>query len=115
MRFSSAKQGCRERSNVPAGSVGRRDDRPEIWCEKDAVTGVLVQETYPYDVALMPCRGYVSVTFLNSAAETILERDDNDRRTVIYYLGDQDPAGVDIDRHIVESIGRSLAELDGLR
>jgi hypothetical protein len=30
----------------------------EIWCEKDALTGVLFEETDVYDVPLMPARGY---------------------------------------------------------
>jgi hypothetical protein len=86
---------------------------PEIWCEKDAITGVLVDETNPWDVALMPCRGYASLTFLHAAAETIRERGQNGQRTVIYYFGDHDPSGVDIDRYIRTAIGESLVGLEG--
>jgi hypothetical protein len=37
----------------------------EVWCEKDALAGVLVEETAPYDVPLMVARGYS----LDSGAE----------------------------------------------
>jgi hypothetical protein len=87
------------------------DTIPEIWSEKDAITGVLVQETIPWDVGLFPCKGYGSVSFLHAAAETIFDRFRQDRRTVIYYLGDHDPSGVDMDRHIMEGIGCSLRSL----
>ncbi|MGA8698844.1 MAG: hypothetical protein WB689_34430, partial [Xanthobacteraceae bacterium] len=61
-----------------AGAKGYRRDlwasNPvyvEIWCEKDALAGVLVEETGPYDVPLMVARGYSSISFLHSAAKAI--------------------------------------------
>ena len=32
----------------------------EVWCEKDALAGVLIEETVPYDVPLMVAKGYAS-------------------------------------------------------
>jgi hypothetical protein len=43
----------------------------EVWCEKDALAGVLIEKTNLYDVPLMVARGYSSISFLHSAAETI--------------------------------------------
>jgi hypothetical protein len=43
----------------------------EIWCEKDALAGVPMEETEIYDVPLMIARGYASLTFLHSAAIAI--------------------------------------------
>jgi hypothetical protein len=43
----------------------------EVWCEKDALTGVLMEETGPFDVPLMVARGYASISFLHNAAEAI--------------------------------------------
>src|SRR5262249_11985851 len=43
----------------------------EIWLEKDALAGVLVEETAVYDVPLMVAKGYASISFLHSAAEAI--------------------------------------------
>ncbi len=85
---------------------------PEIWCEKDAITGVLIAETMPWDVALMACKGYPSMSFLHAAAEAIKYRADCDQHTAIYYFGDHDPSGVDIDRFVPQGIGEALAKLD---
>lgn len=83
----------------------------EIWCEKDAITGVLIRETSDWDVPLMPCRGYPSLSFLHSAAEAILERHRYGQRTILYYFGDHDPSGLDIDRTVTRGIGESLIAL----
>ena len=53
------------------------DDAPvcvEIWLEKEALAGVLVDVTDEWDVPLMVTRGYPSMSFLYSAAEAIKER-----------------------------------------
>jgi hypothetical protein len=76
----------------------------EIWLEKDALAGVLMEATRYWDVPLMVCRGYASVSFLHSAAETI--RDVN-KPTFLYYFGDCDPSGRDIPR----AVERSLREM----
>ena len=47
----------------------------EIWLEKDALAGVLYEETADWDVPLMVTRGYASVSYLHAAATTILDRD----------------------------------------
>jgi hypothetical protein len=75
----------------------------EIWCEKDALTGVLFEETDVYDVPLMPARGYSSLTFLHSAAKTIEE---NGKPAHIYHFGDLDPSGQDAARDIEEKLRR---------
>jgi hypothetical protein len=112
--FSSAKQALQRTARTYRQALWDRAlVVPEIWSEKDAITGVLVEETYPYDVALMPCRGYPSVSFLHAAAETMYERNEEEQRTAIYYFGDHDPSGVDIDRYIVDGIGQSLLALTG--
>jgi hypothetical protein len=65
----------------------------EIWVEKDALAGVIRDITDPYDVPLMPTRGYPSLSFLSSAAETIQAIG---KPTYLYYFGDHDPTGVNI-------------------
>jgi hypothetical protein len=84
------------------------DDLPvyvEVWCEKDALSGVLYEETSKWDVPLMITRGYPSLTFLSSAAEYIAAVG---KPTFIYYFGDHDPSGCDIPR-AVEAGLRSMA------
>jgi hypothetical protein len=77
----------------------------EIWLEKDALAGVLYQETSSWDVPLMVTRGYPSLSFLHDAAETIAAQG---KPTHLYYFGDYDPSGVDIPRK-VESDLREFA------
>ena len=88
--------------------------RVELWLEKEALAGVLIDIAYEWDVPLMVCRGYPSMSYLHSAAEQIVERAERDQRTVIYYMGDRDPSGLDIDRAIASGIDDSLRALIGL-
>lgn len=69
----------------------------EVWCEKDAITGTLYSVTESFDVPLMPCRGYSSLTFLQSAAANIA---DIGKPARIFYVGDHDPSGHDISRNV---------------
>ena len=75
----------------------------EVWCEKDALAGVLYEETKIYDVPLMVARGYASLTFLHSAAEAIKA---NGKPAHIYHLGDLDPSGQDAARDIEAKLRR---------
>lgn len=69
----------------------------EVWLEKDALAGVVLEETAAWDVPLMVTRGYPSLSFLYSAAEQIRAIEKPVR---LYYLGDHDPSGVDIPRKV---------------
>ena len=75
----------------------------EVWCEKDALSGVLYEETKVYDVPLMVARGYSSLTFLHSAAEAI---EANGKPAYIYHFGDLDPSGQDAARDIEAKLRR---------
>jgi hypothetical protein len=75
----------------------------EIWCEKDALAGVILEETKVYDVPLMVAKGYSSITFLHSAAKAIEARG---KPAYIFHLGDLDPSGVDAARDIETKLHR---------
>jgi hypothetical protein len=75
----------------------------EIWCEKDALAGVLIEETETYDVPLMVARGYASISFLHSAAKAIEAKG---KPAYIYHFGDLDPSGVDAARDIEAKLRR---------
>ena len=75
----------------------------EVWCEKDALAGVLMEETEPYDVPLMVSRGYASLSFLHSAAAAIEAKG---KPAYIYHFGDHDPSGVDAARDIEAKLRR---------
>jgi len=75
----------------------------EVWCEKDALAGVLMEETEVYDVPLMVARGYSSLSFLHSAAKAIEAKG---KPAYIYHFGDLDPSGVDAARDIEAKLRR---------
>jgi hypothetical protein len=75
----------------------------EIWCEKDALAGVIYPVTSEYDVPLMVSRGFCSETF---AYEAIAQRGSDTRPYYVYYLGDFDRAGVDAARSLREKLIR---------
>jgi hypothetical protein len=81
----------------------------EVWCEKDALAGVLMEETEPYDVPLMVAKGYASLSFLHSAAMMIRAKK---KPAYIYHFGDLDPSGVDAARDIEAKLRRYAPEAE---
>jgi hypothetical protein len=75
----------------------------EVWTEKDALAGVLYEETAKWDVPLMVSRGFASESYLFEAAGAITEQD---KPAYLYYFGDHDPSGVQIDRSIRAGLER---------
>lgn len=73
----------------------------EVWCEKDAISGILHTVTDRWDVPLYVARGYASETFLYTAAEALRQCG---KPAHIYYFGDLDPSGWDISRKIVSRL-----------
>jgi len=67
----------------------------EVWCEKDAVIGIVEQAANEYDVSCFSCRGYGSTTGYWNAAQRIHEIN---KSCIIFHLGDHDPSGVDMTR-----------------
>lgn len=78
-----------------------QNDYVEIWLEKDALAGVLYPVTARWDVPLMVTRGYPSLSYLHTAAETL---EAWDKPAYIYYFGDHDPSGRDIPRKVEEDL-----------
>ena len=75
----------------------------EVWCEKDALAGVLLEETKVYDVPLMIARGYSSLSFVHCAAMAIQA---TGKPAWIYHFGDLDPSGRDAARDIETKLRR---------
>jgi len=72
----------------------------EVWIEKKALQGVFNQPCRMEGVALAPCKGYPSLTFLNEAAKRFQEAVNEGKEAVILYFGDYDASGEDIPRSI---------------
>ena len=77
----------------------------EIWVEKNALAGILMLETEPWDVPLMVSVGFSSETYLYEAAQAVKYQH---KPAYIYYFGDHDPSGVSIPRKIEERL-RAMA------
>ena len=81
----------------------------EVWCEKDALAGVLYDVTEEYDVPLMVSRGYASLTYLHQAAQVISARN---RPAFLYYFGDHDPSGLEIPQKIHSTLREMAPEAE---
>ena len=79
----------------------------EVWAESDSIAGTVADPCDEWDVPLMPTKGYPSKTFVWAAAQTFVRRD---RPVFVYYLGDLDPAGIDIERTVREGLHRHAPE-----
>jgi hypothetical protein len=75
----------------------------EIWCEKDALSGLLYEVTSRWTVSLMPLKGQPSTTFVHGAAVSFR---DLDRPIYLYYFGDSDKSGHDIERSTEQRLRR---------
>jgi hypothetical protein len=104
--FDGPEDALRETARLYRKSLwAQAESRVEVWLEKDALAGVIVEVTQESDVPLMVTRGYPSLTFLASAADEIRE---SKRPTFIYHFGDFDPSGQDAAR-VIETRLRKLA------
>jgi hypothetical protein len=78
-------------------------DYVEVIVEKDTIAGKLASVTREYDVPLHPIRGYSSTSYAWTIAQNWK---DIDKPITIYYLGDHDPSGRDLERNIHEKLAR---------
>ena len=86
-----------------------QEDYVEVWCEKDALAGVIMEETYPRQVPLMVARGFASITYLHSAAQDIAGKN---KPAYIYCLTDWDPSGLSISSVIERRLRPFAPEAD---
>jgi hypothetical protein len=77
----------------------------EVWCEKDALAGVIYPITAEYDVPLMVAKGYSSESFVYQSAEYIAS---TGKPATVYYVGDFDPSGW----HMSEDLQRKFRQFD---
>lgn len=85
--------------------------RCEIWCEKDALAGVISPITSEYDVPLMVSRGFSSITFLHQAATEIRRYAMRGVNTTVFLAYDFDASGQLAAKKVAESL-RHLSRRD---
>lgn len=83
-----------------------QDNYPEVFIEKKALIGMFEGPCSAWNVALNPCKGYPSLTFLNDASRRFKKADRAGKHPIILYFGDYDPSGEDIPRSIEENLGK---------
>lgn len=71
---------------------------PEVWIEKDALTGVIEPVCEEFRVPYFACRGYASQSEMYDAAKRLQDIARRGRQPVIFHLGDHDPSGLDMTR-----------------
>ncbi len=80
----------------------------EVWCEKDAMQGVIAPVVLrDFGLNLYVSKGQSSASYLYEAAESIKE---DGRPTVVYILSDFDPAGFRIAEKIEAGLREHLPE-----
>lgn len=82
----------------------RQENYVEVWVEKDALIGIVGQICGELDVSYFSCRGYVSQSEMWNAAQRLISKQKQGRRTVLLHLGDHDPSGKDMSRDIVDRL-----------
>jgi hypothetical protein len=82
-------------------------DYVEIWCEKQALSGIIKSAADVYDVPVIISKGMPSLTQLYGTAHEIYAAAKAGKQTCIYQFGDHDPSGV----LIPQTIKRRLGEL----
>ena len=84
----------------------RQEGQPcniEIWTEKDAVSNILKRVSEHYHTRLMVNRGYTSCSAMYEAHNRVQDAP-NDDGSVILYVGDHDPSGLDMLRDIEDRL-----------
>jgi hypothetical protein len=79
----------------------------EVWCEKDALSGVFSSALSPYRVTLNIGRGYDGWSSIKKAADRYHWREEKHGiDTTVLYFGDFDPSGEDMHRSLQERFSR---------
>jgi len=84
----------------------------EVFIEKKALQGVFERPCKEWKVALNPCKGYPSLTFLNDAKDRFEAAIEEGKNPIILYFGDYDCSGEDIPRSIVENLEKMGVTVD---
>lgn len=82
--------------------------RPEVWIEKDALSGVIRGVCEENDVPYFCCRGYTSLSEVYGASLRLNQYSDAGQIPFIIHFGDHDPSGMDMSRDIVDRLHKTF-------
>lgn len=78
--------------------------RIEVWVEKDAAVSIVKPTCDSLRIAYFSCRGYSSSTGLYDAGKRLMAYKDAGYETLVLYLGDHDPSGVQMTDSTIEKV-----------
>jgi hypothetical protein len=81
-------------------------DYIQIWCEKEALTGIIREAASEYDVPVIPSKGMPSLSLVFTCFSHIHPAARAGKHSYLYQFGDHDPTAV----LIPESLGNRLDE-----
>lgn len=87
--------------------------RPEVWIEKDALTGIISGICSELDVPYFSCRGYVSQSEMWATGQRLTNHIDNSQIPYIIHLGDHDPSGMDMTQDIIKRLEMFTESYEG--
>lgn len=87
-----------------------QEHRPEVWIEKDALTGVIDGVCRELRVPYYACKGFDSTTEKKLAGDRLREYIDDGQTPIIFYLGDFDPRGLDMSRDTMARVELYVGE-----
>lgn len=68
-------------------------DCVQIWCEKEALTGIIWDVASDYDVPVFPSKGMPSLTLVYGSFRDIHRAAEAGKQSYLYQFGDHDPTG----------------------
>lgn len=106
--YDSAAEFLRTMSGYYRGNLWRdAESRCEVWAQSRSIAFVLLKDCNELAVALYPCGGFSSLSFVHAPAELHNGLGD-DPPLVVLYIGDFDPAGVLIDKALERELPEDL-------
>ena len=84
----------------------------EMYCEKQAMEGILRPIADKYHIHFGCNKGYPSAATVYETSKRIKEQLANGKKVVLLYLGDHDPSGLDMPRDIKARIVEFLTKGD---
>jgi len=93
--------------SIPYFSVRRWAEQPivpEIWVEKEALASTLESWLSGKEIPIRVNRGYSSWTFIYNNVQSLKWTLQKHDKVIIYYCGDLDPSGIDIERFLQEAL-----------
>lgn len=89
--------------------------RPEVWIEKDALTGIIEGVCTELDVPYFACRGYNSQSEQWRAGMRFARAISAGQTPIVLHLGDHDPSGIDMTRDNKDRLGILAEEEIGVK